>query len=75
MPHVWREVKLARQSPFQPYRVAAAATHNAVTVQHCAPPEGVMEQEAALIEAFRNAATYQVVVDAQGQWPVRFDKP
>jgi heat shock protein HslJ len=35
----------------------------AVTVQHCATPEGVMEQEAAYLEALQTAATYRVVGD------------
>ncbi len=32
----------------------------AVTVQLCSEPEGIMEQEAAYIEALHGAATYQV---------------
>jgi len=35
----------------------------AVTVQLCLTPEGVMEQEAAYIEALRSAASYRVVDD------------
>ena len=35
----------------------------AVTVQLCSTPEGVMEQEAAYIEALRSAASYRVVDD------------
>jgi heat shock protein HslJ len=35
----------------------------AVTVQDCPTPEGVMEQEAAYIEALRSAATYRVEDD------------
>ena len=35
----------------------------AVTVQDCSKPEGIMEQEAAYIEALLNAATYRVVDD------------
>jgi heat shock protein HslJ len=35
----------------------------AVTVQDCPTPQGIMEQEAAHIEALRNAATYRVVDD------------
>jgi len=33
----------------------------AVTVQLCTEPEGIMEQEAAYIEALMNAAKYQIV--------------
>jgi heat shock protein HslJ len=33
----------------------------AVTVQLCSSPEGIMEQEAAYIEAFHNATTYRVI--------------
>jgi heat shock protein HslJ len=35
----------------------------AVTVQLCSTPEGIMEQEAAYIEALRSAASYRVVDD------------
>ncbi len=35
----------------------------AVTVQDCAEPEGIMEQEAVYIETLRNAATYRVMDD------------
>jgi heat shock protein HslJ len=35
----------------------------AVTAQLCSSPEGVMEQEAAYIEALLSAATYRVMVD------------
>ena len=35
----------------------------AVTLQHCPTPQGIMEQEAAYIEALRNAETYRVVGD------------
>jgi len=35
----------------------------AVTVQDCPEPEGVMEQEAAYIEALHDAATYRVIDD------------
>lgn len=35
----------------------------AVTVQLCAEPEGIMEQEAAYIEALHDAATYRVTDD------------
>jgi len=35
----------------------------AVTVQDCPTPEGIMEQEAAYIEALRSAASYRVVDD------------
>jgi heat shock protein HslJ len=35
----------------------------AVTVQLCSSPEGIMEQEAAYIEALLSAATYRVIVD------------
>jgi heat shock protein HslJ len=35
----------------------------AVTVQLCSEPEGIMEQEAAYIEALRSAASYRVVDD------------
>jgi heat shock protein HslJ len=35
----------------------------AVTVRLCTEPEGIMEQEAAYIEALRDAATYQIVDD------------
>jgi heat shock protein HslJ len=37
--------------------------HIAVTAQLCSTPEGVMEQEAAYIEALRSAASYRVVDD------------
>jgi len=33
----------------------------AVTVQLCSEPEGIMEQEAAYIEALRTASSYQIV--------------
>ena len=33
----------------------------AVTVQLCTEPEGIMEQEAAYIEALMSAAHYQIV--------------
>jgi heat shock protein HslJ len=35
----------------------------AVTVQLCSEPEGIMEQEAAYIQALRDAATYQIIDD------------
>jgi len=35
----------------------------AVTVQLCSTPEGIMEQEAAYIEALRSATSYRVVDD------------
>jgi heat shock protein HslJ len=35
----------------------------AVTVRLCSEPEGVMEQEAAYIEALREAATYRILDD------------
>ena len=35
----------------------------AVTVQLCSEPKGIMEQEAAYMEALRSAATYRVVDD------------
>lgn len=35
----------------------------AVTVRLCLEPEGVMEQEAAYIEALLDAATYQIIND------------
>jgi heat shock protein HslJ len=35
----------------------------AVTVRDCSEPEGIMEQEAAYIEALRDAADYRVVDD------------
>jgi heat shock protein HslJ len=35
----------------------------AVTLQLCSEPEGIMEQEAAYIEALRNAAAYRVIDD------------
>jgi heat shock protein HslJ len=35
----------------------------AVTLQLCSEPEGIMEQEAAYIEALRNATTYRVIDD------------
>jgi heat shock protein HslJ len=35
----------------------------AVTVQLCSEPKGIMEQEAAYIEALRSAASYRVVDD------------
>jgi heat shock protein HslJ len=35
----------------------------AVTVQLCLGPEGIMEQEAAYIEALRSAAAYRVIDD------------
>lgn len=35
----------------------------AVTVQLCLTPEGIMEQEAAYIEALQNAAAYRVMDD------------
>jgi len=35
----------------------------AVTVQLCSEPEGVMEQEAAYIEALQRAAAYRVTAD------------
>jgi heat shock protein HslJ len=35
----------------------------AVTVRLCLEPEGIMEQEAAYIEALRDAATYQIIDD------------
>jgi heat shock protein HslJ len=35
----------------------------AVTVQLCSTPEGIMEQEAAYIEALRSAASYRVLDD------------
>lgn len=35
----------------------------AVTVQLCSEPEGIMEQEAAYIEALHNAAAYRVMDD------------
>jgi heat shock protein HslJ len=35
----------------------------AVTVQLCSEPEGIMEQEAAYIEALQNATTYWVTDD------------
>jgi len=50
----------------------------AVTVQLCAEPEGIMEQEAAYIEALHDAATYQVtdgrleIADASGRTTLLF---
>jgi heat shock protein HslJ len=35
----------------------------AVTLQLCVEPKGIMEQEAAYIEALRNAAVYRVMDD------------
>ena len=35
----------------------------AVTVQYCNEPEGIMDQEAAYIEALMNAASFRVVED------------
>jgi heat shock protein HslJ len=36
----------------------------AVTVQLCTEPEGIMEQEAAYIEALMSAARYQIIGDS-----------
>ncbi|MFP3897289.1 MAG: META domain-containing protein [Anaerolineales bacterium] len=53
----------------------------AVTVQDCSKPEGIMEQEAAYIEALRNAATYRVmdgrleIDDAAGETTLIFRRP
>jgi heat shock protein HslJ len=50
----------------------------AVTVQLCAEPEGIMEQEAAYIQALHDAATYRVtggdleLADASGRTTLVF---
>jgi heat shock protein HslJ len=50
-----------------------AISQLAVTVQLCAEPEGIMEQEAAYIEVLHDAATYRVtdhrleIADASGR--------
>jgi len=50
----------------------------AVTLQLCSEPEGIMEQEAAYIEALRSAAAYRVMDDrleidnAAGETPLVF---
>jgi heat shock protein HslJ len=51
----------------------------AVTVQLCSEPEGIMEQEAAYIEALRDAAAYRIVdgrleiLDADGETTLVFE--
>ena len=51
----------------------------AVTVQLCSEPEGIMEQEAAYIEALHDATTYRVtddrleIVDAGGRTRLVFE--
>jgi heat shock protein HslJ len=51
----------------------------AVTVQLCSEPEGIMEQEAAYIEALHDAATYRVtgdrleIADASGRTTLVFE--
>ena len=51
----------------------------AVTVQLCSEPEGIMEQEAAYIEALRDAAVYRIVngrleiSDASGRTTLVFE--
>jgi heat shock protein HslJ len=51
----------------------------AVTVRLCLEPEGIMKQEAAHIEALRDAATYQIInhrleiIDASGETLLVFE--
>ena len=56
-----------------------AISQLAVTVQLCSEPEGIMEQEAAYIEALHDATTYRVtddrleIVDAGGRTRLVFE--